>query len=73
MAVAEHTKELINKYPYYSEMNMCPLAYHGYKPTRKNIEQCIEDIKYEITVYPEHTDLLLDHINNLKKILSIQL
>lgn len=70
MAVMQHTKDLINDNPYYAEMNICPIAYHGYKLTKENINQVIEEIKYEISVYPEHCDKLLDQINRLKEILA---
>jgi hypothetical protein len=65
MKVAEHTKKLINKYPYYAEMKICPLAYHGYRETENNIKQVIEEIRYELSVYPENCDILLDQIGGL--------
>lgn len=66
MAVMQHTKDLINNNPYYAEMNICPIAYHGYKLTDENIKQVIEEIQYELKVYPENCDILLDQINSLK-------
>lgn len=68
--VSQHTKDLINKWPYYSDMKICPLQYHGYRVTDNNIKEVIAEIEYELSVRPEHADVLLDHVNNLKKQLS---
>lgn len=65
MAIMQHTKDIIDKWPYYGKMKMCPLAYHGYRETEKNIKQVVEEIKYELSVYPENRDILLDQINRL--------
>ena len=64
--IFESTKEYIDKRPFYSEMKRCPLKHHGYKVTNKNIDLVIEEIKYELSVYPENADILLDHILNLQ-------
>lgn len=61
-------KDNIKKHGFYSSMQMCPLAYHGYRKTKENINEIIEEIEYEISVYPNEADHLLDMINNLNKI-----
>lgn len=66
----DSTKELIDKYPFYSEMAICPLAYHGYKETESNIKSVMEEIQYELTVYPESCDILLDQLNSMKSKLA---
>lgn len=66
MPVRNHTKQLINNNPYYADMAICPIDYHGYKLTKENLKQVIEEIEYEISVYPENCDKLLDQINSLK-------
>jgi hypothetical protein len=70
MAVMNHTKQLINHNPYYADMAICPIAYHGYRLTEENINQVIEEIEYELSVYPENCDKLLDQINSLKEKLT---
>jgi hypothetical protein len=69
----ENEKQIIDKGPLYSKMILCPLRYHGYKETSYTIGLCIAAIEYELTVYPEYIDILLDHLNNLKsKLKKIQ-
>lgn len=65
--VSSYFKEFIKDHGvFYSNMIMCPLKYHGYKITNNNILEVIEEIEYELSKFPEHSDSLLDHILNLK-------
>lgn len=67
MAVRQNIKDYIKKHgPFYAPIAICPLDYHGYKYTQENINEVIEEIEYELSVHPEHADILLDHINNVK-------
>ena len=60
-------KAFIDREPFYAPILICPLDYHGYKVSNENIEMVIEEIEYELSKYPEYTDVLLDHILSLKR------
>lgn len=66
----QSTKEFIDKYPLHAEHQFTPLEYHGYKETPTNIRHVIEELKYELSVYPQHTDILLDKLNQMKSLLK---
>jgi len=66
--LSQSTKEFIDKYPMHSPYKFTALEYHGYRKTPENIEMVLEELKYEISVYPEHADILLDKINEMKKL-----
>lgn len=53
--------------PFYAPISICPLEYHGYRKDKpKIIDEVIEEIEYELSIFPEHADNLLDKINDLK-------
>lgn len=67
MAVRQSLKDFIQEHgPFYAPISINPLDYHGYKYTKDNADEVIEEIQYELSLFPEHADILLDHINNVK-------
>lgn len=66
--VAQRFKTWIHEHgPFYAPILICPLDYHGYRYTDENIKEVIEEIEYELSIYPEYSDVLLDHINSIKR------
>ena len=66
----QSTKESIDKQPLHSPYKITPLEYHGYKETAENVRHVLEELKYELSVYPEHTDILLDKIIQMGTLLK---
>ena len=69
-----HTQEFIDQYPLHSSdgvRHLTPLQYHGYNETEENILQVMEELQYEMKVYPEHSDILLDKYNEMDSLLKI--
>ena len=66
----QSTKEFIDKYPMHSEGKRSALKYHGYKETAENIKHVLEELKYELSIYPQCADILLDKINEMNHLLN---
>ena len=64
------TKEFIDKQPMHSPYKITPLEYHGYKETAENVRHVLEELKYELSVYPQHADVLLDKIIEMGTLLK---
>jgi hypothetical protein len=66
----QSTKDLIDKWPLHSDYKITPMQYYGYKETPENVNECIEELKYELSVYPERADILLDKINEMNALVK---
>lgn len=66
----QSTKEFIDKQPLHSPYKITALEYHGYKETSENIKHVLEELKYELSIYPQYTDILLDKINEMNALLK---
>lgn len=64
-------KEWLDEKPFYSEIRINPLDYHGYRYTKENVEMVIEELQYELSKYPEYSDILLDHILSVKNLTQV--
>lgn len=66
----QSTKEFIDQYHMHSDCVFNALEYHGYKETPTNIKHVIEELKYELSIYPEFADILLDKLNEMNLLLK---
>jgi hypothetical protein len=66
----QSTKEFIDKQPLHAPYKITALEYHGYKETPENIKHVLEELKYELSVYPQYSDILLDKINEMNVLLK---